>query len=493
MHRTLLSQVSLLLLILAGGCAAVRELPSPPGHASSITLASRSPYEDFRLGIDTLLVDSLFPPSNAALKIVSLETGEVLYDLNSDLLFAPASNQKLFTSALALASLGRAFPLRTEFFADTSQRTLTIKGFGDPILSSREIDSAAAVCAPLMGGFLPWRVRADLSYFDSLGWGEGWSWDDEPAAYQMYISPLCLDQNAIEVTVQPAPIAGQPPLVSLLPQTSYVSVENTALTVLDTPLTSPPDISRRWQGGDNIVTVSGEFPKTARQKREYLSVVHPGLYCATVFADGLRRRGVTVGIVEADTLRPLSTRVFSLEHRLDSALTFMNKVSDNLSAEVLLKTVAAVRSGPPGTARGGITLLKEYLAGVGIDTVRMVAVDGSGLSHYNLTSASSIIRLLTRMTQDSSTFDAFYSSLPVAGVDGTISRRMRGTPAEGNLHAKTGHIAGVSSLSGYVRTADGELLAFSMLMQRYANGSERYRQVQNRIGAFLAGMKRENF
>jgi serine-type D-Ala-D-Ala carboxypeptidase/endopeptidase (penicillin-binding protein 4) len=167
----------------------------------------------------------------------------------------------------------------------------------------------------------------------------------------------------------------------------------------------------------------------------------------------------------------------------------MNKVSDNLSAEALLKGSAALRWGERGSAPRGIDILKEILTRAGIDTLSMRAVDGSGLSRYNLTTASALTALLIEMHRDSIRFAIFLKSLPIAGVDGTIERRMRGTPAEGNLRAKTGTINGVTALSGYVRTADGELLAFSMLMQNFLSGPGPYRAVQDRIGVLLAGLK----
>jgi D-alanyl-D-alanine carboxypeptidase/D-alanyl-D-alanine-endopeptidase (penicillin-binding protein 4) len=134
--------------------------------------------------------------------------------------------------------------------------------------------------------------------------------------------------------------------------------------------------------------------------------------------------------------------------------------------------------------------MRLMLAGMGIDSAAVRVADGSGVSRYNLTSASALIRLLEGMHADSVLFRPFYHSLPIAGVDGTIGRRMRGSAADGNLRAKTGTLSGVTSLSGYVRTAEGELLAFSMLMQDFASGGDGYRAIQNRIGALLASLRR---
>jgi D-alanyl-D-alanine carboxypeptidase/D-alanyl-D-alanine-endopeptidase (penicillin-binding protein 4) len=399
----------------------------------------------------------------------------------------------MFTAALALNQLGKDFILRTEFRVDTASGTIGVKGFGDPIVSSRELDSIAGIIAVRLPGGRTWKLLADASYFDDLGWGEGWSWDDEPGSDAMYVSPLCLDQNTIEFAVEPAPAIGLPPRTALRPDTRYVSIENSATTVPDTPFTFPGEISRKWRERLNVLTVKGEFGQRQGPKKERLSVLRPELYFATVLGEGLQKRGISIAGVSADTLRGPATEILTFGHRLDSAVTFMNKVSDNLSAEVLLKDAAAARYGVVGSAKAGVALLKQFLAERGIDTVRMKAVDGSGLSVYNLISPSGVVALLAAVYADTSLFPAFYTSLPIAGWDGTLSRRMRGTPAEGNLRAKTGTLFGVTTLSGYVRTRDGELLAFSIFMQKFPGGGNSYREVQDRIGTFLAGLSRRDF
>jgi D-alanyl-D-alanine carboxypeptidase/D-alanyl-D-alanine-endopeptidase (penicillin-binding protein 4) len=171
----------------------------------------------------------------------------------------------------------------------------------------------------------------------------------------------------------------------------------------------------------------------------------------------------------------------------------MNKESDNLSAENLLKILAAEKGGIPGTGEAGIAVMKEHLISIGIDTTNIVIADGSGVSRYNLTSANVIVQLLQNMYRTQEHFDALYHSLPVAGVDGSLQKRMKGSTAQGNLRAKTGTLTGVSSLSGYVYTEDEKLLAFAMLMQNYITNAKYYRQVQDRIGIFLSNLDLDGF
>jgi D-alanyl-D-alanine carboxypeptidase/D-alanyl-D-alanine-endopeptidase (penicillin-binding protein 4) len=277
--------------------------------------------------------------------------------------------------------------------------------------------------------------------------------------------------------------------VSLDPPTKLLSIENTAVSVgPGDSVRNRLEISRRWKERSNTITVTGEIP-VGRTRSTSLSVWKPDLFATQLFAGMLRARGVQVDLAWVDTVAVPGVEVARVAHTLDSAVTYMNKVSDNLSAEALMKVSAAVRWRERGSTSRGIDILKEILTEAGVDTNSMRAVDGSGLSRYDLTTASAVSGLLVAMYNDSLRFPTFYASLPIAGVDGTIDRRMRGTPAERNLRAKTGTLNGVTALSGYVRTADGEMLAFSMLMQNFLSGSTPYRNVQDRIGALLAGMK----
>jgi D-alanyl-D-alanine carboxypeptidase/D-alanyl-D-alanine-endopeptidase (penicillin-binding protein 4) len=451
-----------------------------------------SPYPAIKYKLDSILPDTLFPPSNVGIKIVSLTKNETLYELNPDALFNPASNQKLFTGATALATLGEGFLLSTIVGVDTASRTIFVKGCGDPLLATSDIDSLARIVAPLLPPRESWTLVCDVSYFDDLYWGAGWTWDEEPAAYGMFISPLILNNNTIEVKVWPGTKAGDRAVVTTSPSTDYVTIQNGGSTVADT-VVHPIEISRKWLERSNIITVGGEIKLNSSNADASLSVWDPSRYAITVLAERLKELGVRITNVSIDTSSASRTEIARYSHRLDSAVTFMNKVSDNLSAEALLKTVASEKRGTPGSAAAGITVLKEFLGSIAVDTNRIAIADGSGLSRYNLTSASTVVRLLQAVYNDGRHFDALLHSLPIAGVDGTISGRMKGTAAEGNLRAKTGTLSAVTALSGFVRTKDGEMLAFSILMQNFASSSRAYRQVQDGIGVFLSEMSRSQF
>jgi D-alanyl-D-alanine carboxypeptidase/D-alanyl-D-alanine-endopeptidase (penicillin-binding protein 4) len=305
----------------------------------------------------------------------------------------------------------------------------------------------------------------------------------------MFISPFILNNNTVTVKATPGTFHGDSVLVTVEPATAAVELENAGVTVTDSVRT-PLVISRRWRERSNVITVEGEIHAGGKTDVEQISVWQPERYAALVFAERLREHGVDARGVRVDTAGPAGVEIARYVHLLDTAATFMNKVSDNLSAESLLKTLGAERRGRPGSAEQGITVVHELLTSIPYDTNAVSIADGSGLSRYNLTSPDAIVSLLRRIHADPTLFSAFYRTLPIAGVDGTLEERMRGTAAEGNLRAKTGSLNGVSALSGYVRTKDQELLAFSIMMQSFPGGSRPYRTVQDRIGAFLSEFTR---
>jgi D-alanyl-D-alanine carboxypeptidase/D-alanyl-D-alanine-endopeptidase (penicillin-binding protein 4) len=476
-------------LLLAGCAPSALELTRPPHFAAAL---SRSPYPTLKSAIDGMIPDSLFPPSNVGIKVVSLRTGATLYDLNSTMLFNPASNQKLFTGATAHALLGPSFALNTIITLDTAAGIIGVRGQGDPVIYTRDLDSIAGMLAAQLPSRRYWTVVGDVSYFDDEYWGSGWTWDGEPDSYAMFLSPLILNNNTVQVRVSPASAPGDSVRVILDPPTAYVGLQIRARTVLDTaPL--PLRITRKWRERSNTITVEGEIPLNGRTAVEDLSVWKPELYYVTVLGEALVRRGVPVNGVTVERTPARGPEVLRYTHRLDSALTFVEKVSDNLGAETFLKILGAELVGTPGSAENGIHVVHRYVSGIGVDTSRVSVADGSGLSRYNLTSPDAVIRLLTAIQKDSAHFASFHHTLPIAGVDGTIGRRMRGTRAEANLRAKTGTLSAVTALSGYVTTADGEMLAFSIMMQNFAENSRAYRAVQDRIGAYLAGLRRDQY
>jgi D-alanyl-D-alanine carboxypeptidase/D-alanyl-D-alanine-endopeptidase (penicillin-binding protein 4) len=481
--------VSLLLIIsiLAGGCAAT-DRATRPGN----------PVDALRYDIDAILTDSIFAQTDAAIKIVSLEDGSVLYERNALRLMRPASNTKLLTSSAALGILGTNHEFRTSILADSLlpggavNGSLYLKGYGDPDLTVADLDSMIAQLKAIGIRAINGNIVADASWFDDLYWGEGWMWDDEPYSYEAGISALSINKNCVKISIIPGTVPGEGVQVLIDPPTQYVSLLNTARTVADTAII-PLDVTRMFKDRLNTIVVSGEVVAKPDTLQRWVTVWRPELYAATLLKERLEADSISVrGQATIGVALPWSRELAYRRRSIDSVLINLNKVSDNLSAENVLKTIAVARGGIPGSAKYGLYQSNTFLSELGIDTTKHWIVDGSGVSHYNLLTADMLVRLLTGMTKQSGVFGLFYESLPIAGIDGTLKTRMKGTKAEGNLRAKTGSIGGVSTLSGYVTTADGERLAFSILMQDFILPSRHYRNAQDAIGALLAGFSRRN-
>jgi D-alanyl-D-alanine carboxypeptidase/D-alanyl-D-alanine-endopeptidase (penicillin-binding protein 4) len=475
----------LALSLVASGCAVLGLAPKSP-----------EPVQLLRDKINAVLADSIFIPTQASIKVVSLDSNEVLYERASKMLMRPASNMKLLTASTALKELGTNHKFQTEVLQDTAMNEGTLdgnlyfKGLGDPILKTTDLDTIVQQIATSGIRCVTGGVVADVSYFDDLPWGEGWMWDDEPYDWDAMITPLTINDNCVHVTVSPGQHAGDSATVTIEPATAYTSLLNTATTVVDTVL-NPLDVTRQFQQRSNTIVVTGEILAGTAPVEVDVSVWRPELYAAQLLTEALVRDSIKVGEKPSvGTAPPSAKLVASCEHGLDSALVHMDKVSDNLTAELLLRAVCIAERGTPGTAQGGTYVLRSFLSSAGIDTTKILSVDGSGLSFYNLVTADAITQLLVFMNRQEAVFPLFYASLPIAGVDGTLSDRMKGTPAEGNVHAKTGSISGASSLSGFVTTKDGERLAFSMLMQNFIEPARLYRQAQDRIAALLASFSR---
>lgn len=453
---------------------------------------SADPVSRLHKDIDAVLSDTLFDHTLAAIKVVSLNSGKVLYDRNSSLLVHPASNLKLFTSSSALGYLGPGFLFKTRVLTDSTLSdsalggNVYLKGYGDPDLSVSDLDSLATVVRSLGIRRVNGNIVADGSYFDDLYWGNGWMWDDEPEPDEMFISALSVNKNCVTVTVAPDTLAGDSVYVAVDPPTSYVSVRNTAKSVADTNDTTLK-ITRLFKERLNTVDVSGDVPRAWKPIHKRMSIWQPAMFAGQLFKEALVRDSIAVpGNVVQGTAPGSAFRLAEIDRPIDSVIVHMNKVSDNLSAENLLKTLCAERDTVPGSASPGIALEYKFLSSLGVDTTSCNVVDGSGVSHYDLVTVDNIIRLLTAIAHRPEPFRLIYQSLPVAGVDGTLDTRMIGTNAQGTVRAKTGSLSGISSLSGYVTTQDGELLAFSMVMENFALPSKYYRAAQDSICTYLA-------
>jgi serine-type D-Ala-D-Ala carboxypeptidase/endopeptidase (penicillin-binding protein 4) len=450
------------------------------------------PMKQLQKDIHSVLADSIFMSTTAGIEVFSLDSGKVLFEHAGKTLMNPASNIKLLTSAAALSVLDTGYQFKTSVLINeitmrgSVVRDIYLKGFGDPDLTTSDLDSLAYTVRNYGITRVEKNVIVDDSFFDDNYWGNGWAWDDESDPDAPSINALSVNKNCVWVNIAADSTSIS---VSLEPNTDFVSIVNRAEVVCDS-VRVPLKIRRLSSSAKNTISIDGEMRAFTHTTR-IIPLRQPEYYTGGLFQESLRHAGVTVsGDVVSGAVPDGYREIASHEQPISAVVTNMNKISDNLSAENILKVMGAFHFDPPGTAKCGISMEKRFLADLGMDTTRFSIADGSGVSRYNLFNADQFVRFLAAMKKNPRLFPLFYNSLPIAGVDGTLENRMKNSPAAYNVHAKTGTLNGVSCLSGYVRTRDGEMLAFSMMMQNYISSSFDYRLAQDKIGIILAGFSR---
>jgi D-alanyl-D-alanine carboxypeptidase/D-alanyl-D-alanine-endopeptidase (penicillin-binding protein 4) len=472
------------------------------GKPLSIELPTAQEEKDALHQLQTEIAAVLGEPplasSNVGIKVVSVTTGEVLYDAGADKLYHPASTMKLLTSATALEKLRPNYRFHTTLYAEGIEgarvrENLYLKGRGDPLFDIEDLAKMVKTLVQSGVEEIEGDIVVDDTYFDNVPKGKGWMWDDGPiGGYYSHQSALTVNHNGVKVTVSPGAEIGGPVNVRLDPFTAYVEVLNDAVTVGASESGSLLVERQTKPVPANVLTIRGFMPVSQEAIRRRVDIVNPALFCGTLFREALTRNGVSVQGVIRQGAVPDGASEIAVHTSLPLSLIVrrMNKRSDNLIAELLLKTLGAEVIGAVGTSQKGLRVINEFLSETGIATTQSTLADGSGVSRYNLLSASMLTNLLVRMFHDFSVMPEYVMSLPVAGVDGTLSWRMKESESEGVLRAKTGTMRGITTLAGYAMTADGEILAFAMLMSNYVGSSNPRRALQDRIGNILTRFSR---
>ncbi|WP_370023037.1 D-alanyl-D-alanine carboxypeptidase/D-alanyl-D-alanine-endopeptidase [Planotetraspora sp. GP83] len=453
---------------------------------------------DLTHDIDQILSDPRLTAARVGVVVKSAATGEDLYAVDADKLFTPASNNKLLTSAAAVETLGPDHRFRTQVLATSRSGArsgarvtgdLVLKGTGDPTMLAADYDALAAKVAAEGITVVRGRLVADDTWFDDVRLGADWTWDDEPYNYAGQISALTAspdtdyDAGSVKVTVTPGDTQGGRAEVSVTPETDYVKIVNRAVTGTST------DVKVNREHGTNTIVVTGTV---ADRHDEWMSVWDPTLYAASLFRERLANHGVRVLGPTVRGAAPEGATALATHESipLSRLLVPFMKLSNNMHAEILTKTMGRKVSGQ-GTWAAGLAVTEAFARANGVDTLRLR--DGSGLSRADGLTPAGLTSLLVAL-RSKPWFRTWYGSLPVAGdpdriTGGTLRSRMRDTPAAGNVHAKTGTLTGVTALSGYVRSADGEPLVFSILANNFLS-EDPPKDLEDRIAVRLAQFRR---
>jgi D-alanyl-D-alanine carboxypeptidase/D-alanyl-D-alanine-endopeptidase (penicillin-binding protein 4) len=445
------------------------------------------------------------------IEVISLATGETLYAQNSDKLFTPASNTKLFTTAATLALIGPDYKFRTTVeTAGTLDRygrlsgDLVLVGHGDPNLSGRELpydlrtqrnddpiqalESLADALVQKGVKYVDGDIVADDSYFAFERYGEGWSQDDLVWADGAPVSALTVNDNVLFVNILPADRAGEKAFVSIKPFADYYRLDNRIVT---TPAGTGRKFYVNREPGSTVLTLWGNLPLDDAGTTEALAIEDPAEFAAGLFRQLLEKRGIVIygrqrtRHTELASLSTFTATAIAPSHegsggasrplKSDQPITLasyeskplaedvrvINKVSQNLHAEILLRLLGRER-GTAGTVEAGLEVLRAFLTQAGIASDQYVFYDGSGLSRQNLATPHSIVQLL-RYASSQPWSAAYKSSFPVAGMDGSLSERLNAPRLQKRVLAKTGSLGGVKALAGYAATDSGQNVVFAII------------------------------
>jgi D-alanyl-D-alanine carboxypeptidase/D-alanyl-D-alanine-endopeptidase (penicillin-binding protein 4) len=521
---------------MASLCAAlprsISAQPAPTRATPTNTPAAPATLAELQSRIAEIVKQPALEPGFFAVKIVSLDSAQIIFEQSANKFVRPASNMKLYTVATAFDRLTPDYHFITSVYAKEKvddgkiKGDLVIYGRGDPSIAARFDngdyfkginDLADRIVAAGVK-----RIKGDLvgdeSYFNGAPLGSGWEWDDLTWSYGAPVSALSINDNAIDLNVKPGDGVGRSVTYTTgPPSASFLTIVNRATTSEK----GSRSALRIYRGlGANTLELSGTLPLGDAGFVGGVAIPDPALAFVSMLRDALAKRGVKIdGRVRtvssqtgannmpgsfaaavqstADAGRmstlPAPIEIASLQSPSFAEVAVHTlKPSQNQYTELILRTLGRLQ--PPNPADSGagrddeelgLEAVRNFLRQAGVGENDVALGDGSGLSRNDLISANTTVQLLTFMSKHKY-FAQFRDALPIAGVDGTLRTRMRGTPAEGNVRAKTGSLSSVASLSGYVTTAGGEHLVFSMMLNNYPDAAAVRRDSIDAIAVLLA-------
>jgi D-alanyl-D-alanine carboxypeptidase/D-alanyl-D-alanine-endopeptidase (penicillin-binding protein 4) len=466
-------------------------------QAAPATTSAKTPrtIAELRARIAEVLAKPELSSAMVGIKVASLDSGQVLFEANADKLLRPASNMKLYTIAAALDRLSPDYRFVTSVYAPARpnadgvvQGDLTIYGRGDPSLAARfnngdyfkGIDNLATRIVAAGVKRIEGDLVGDESYFTGPRYGSGWEWDDLQWYYGAEVSALTVNDNALDLSVKPGAQPGAPAVVVTGPPDPLLRIVNHVTTA---PRGTKRELTVYRGLASDELEISGAIALDDKGYSGGIGISHPALLFVYLLRASLAQRGVVIVgktriVTPALTVAAPAPALLELTTLQSPPLSLIAaqtlKPSQNLYTELVLRTLGTV-PGLPTTAvkanrtseAAGLEVVKTFLREAGLNPGSLVLTDASGLSRNDMITATATLQLLTFM-QRHRYASVFRDALPIAGVDGTLRNRFKGTAAANNLRAKTGSLSSASSLSGYVTTAAGEKLAFSIMVNNFS-------------------------
>jgi D-alanyl-D-alanine carboxypeptidase/D-alanyl-D-alanine-endopeptidase (penicillin-binding protein 4) len=457
--------IALAAVLAASACGTSRTVAvAPPATA-------RTPVQQLQADLSAIFDTPLFDRSFWSVLVRPAASGDDLYALNAGKLMMPGSAMKIVTMAAAAELLGWDYQFETKVVSvapndhGVLRGDLAVIGGGDPSISERaDVPGALRAIArqvrdagisSIEGG-----VIGNDDLFDDNGFGDGWTLDNLPYGYAAAVSALEYNEGSVDLVIRAGAAAGDPVTIQVRPGGSGLHVDNQLVTVTET---EPGRLTLRRLPGSSRVVVSGQIPAKAAPFARTASVDNPTAFFVSAFRDALIAEGIEVhgdaididDFLSKPDMSAARTLVSYKSAPLRQIAAAMMKVSQNQYAETLLRTI------------GGRDKARTVLRGWDLADDSYVIADGSGLSRYNYVTSNALVGILQRMRADAKHASAFAETLPVAGRDGTLSRRLSGTAAEGRVRAKTGTVDNARAIAGYVDTANGETFVFSIIANNF--------------------------
>ena len=441
--------------------------------------------------IDQIIYEQLPEGTDIALMVYDLTNDTTVYAYREKIMCRPASVQKVITSVTALSSLGADYKfktvLKTQGTIDKDSvlnGNLYIVGGLDPALNEHELRSMVSDLKKAGINRINGTLYADVSIMDTMYWATGWCWDDAPASFQPYVSPLMVHQGFVGVEVKPTS-KGKAPQVNIYPANTHIKVVNKSLTLCDT--LGPLTITRDWMHNDNTIIVEGNC---RRRQSTDLSVVESAEFTFALLRQYLDEAGISYGKYDWGRCPVMGRELSVVSHDLPSIVREALKESNNLFAEAMFLQTGRIQYPREIRFKDAAKYLQNFVSRkFGMFSASFNIVDGSGLSMYDMCSPQFMVDMLSLIYKDKDLYRIMYKSLPISGVDGTLKGRMNNKNTLNKVHAKTGSVTGSCTLAGYIHTADGRDLAFC-IMNEGAVKMAPSRNVQDRICSVLCDLGR---
>lgn len=470
--------------------------PPPPTTATPSSVPKQTLF-DVQAKIRQILFRPELKRGSVGVKIVSLDTGKMIFEQDAEKYFMPASNMKSFTVAAALERLTPNFRFVTSVFANalpdangTIKGDLTVFGRGDISISTAfydgdyygGIDALADRIAQAGVKRIEGNLIGDETFFSGSPIPTGWEWDDLQWYYGAEVSALPLNDNAVDLSIKPG-TSNSPCFVQILPANTVYKIVNRCVT---SGAGTRRDIRVVKKIAQNVLEVYGTMPTGDGGYAGQVAISHPSELFVEMLRQRLAQKGIIVtgrNLVKSEkisniqpTQQPIEiAKLESVPFSVVAAKTM--KPSQNLYTETILWTLGEQTGNKNdltlSSADKGIGVVKGFLRQIGVADDGIVQYDGSGLSRHNLITPAATVRLYEYMAKQSPNAIVWQNSLTIGGVDGTLRNRFKGTKAEANMRGKTGTIDQVSALSGYLTTAGGERLVLSIVVNGVAVTSNR--------------------